>query len=65
MITDPAYKAKQEASKAVAAERAALPVVLRNFKKVYDAGIPVVLGTDSGGDGRSGRMGLRSTRSCS
>ncbi len=48
MITDPQYKAKQEASKMTAAERAALPVVLRNFKKVYDAGIPVALGTDSG-----------------
>ena len=48
MITDPAYKAKQDASKATAAERAAFPIVLNNFKKVYDAGIPVVLGTDSG-----------------
>jgi imidazolonepropionase-like amidohydrolase len=29
-------------------EEAALPIALKNIKKVYDAGIPVALGTDSG-----------------
>ncbi|WP_263382499.1 amidohydrolase family protein [Granulicella arctica] len=48
MITDPKYKETQNASKATAAERAALPIALKNLKKVYDAGIPVALGTDSG-----------------
>ncbi len=48
MITSPEYKAKVRASKVTAAETAALPIAMRNLKKVYDAGIPVAMGTDSG-----------------
>jgi imidazolonepropionase-like amidohydrolase len=43
-LTDPA----KPAGKAAIAERAALPIALRNAKKAYDAGILVALGTDSG-----------------
>ncbi len=48
MITSPEYKAKVQASKATAQEAAALPIAMRNLKKIYDAGILVALGTDSG-----------------
>jgi imidazolonepropionase-like amidohydrolase len=48
MITSPEYKAKTSASKVSAAEAAALPVAQRNLKKVYDSGLLVALGTDSG-----------------
>jgi imidazolonepropionase-like amidohydrolase len=48
MITSPEYKAKVRANKVTAQEQAALPVAMRNLKKLYDAGIPVSLGTDSG-----------------
>jgi imidazolonepropionase-like amidohydrolase len=48
MITSEKYKAAQQASKTVAIEKSALPIALKNVKKVYDAGIPVALGTDSG-----------------
>jgi imidazolonepropionase-like amidohydrolase len=48
MVTDPKYKAMQQQSKATAAEREALPMALKNFKKVYDGGVMVALGTDSG-----------------
>jgi hypothetical protein len=36
------------ADKKTAMEEAALPIALKNIKKVYDAGIPVAVGTDSG-----------------
>lgn len=48
MITSPAYKEKTRASKVTAQETAALPIAMRNLKKIYDAGILVALGTDSG-----------------
>ena len=48
MITSPKYKSDQQADKKAAIEKADLPIALRNVKKVYDAGIPVALGTDSG-----------------
>jgi imidazolonepropionase-like amidohydrolase len=48
MITSPQYKEKLRASKVTAAEKAALPVAQANLKKVFDAGIPVSMGTDSG-----------------
>lgn len=48
MIASPEYKAKTRASKASVKEAAALPVAMRNLKKIYDAGILVALGTDSG-----------------
>jgi imidazolonepropionase-like amidohydrolase len=48
MITSPDYKAKTRASKVAAQEAAALPIAMRNLKRIYDAGILVALGTDSG-----------------
>ena len=48
MITSPEYKAKVQANKVTAQEKAALPEAMRNLKKIYDAGILVSLGTDSG-----------------
>ncbi len=48
MITSPGYKAKTRANKVAALEAAALPVAMTNLKKIYDAGILVALGTDSG-----------------
>ena len=48
MITSSEYKQNLAKSKAAAMEKAALPIALKNLKKVYDAGIPVALGTDSG-----------------
>ena len=48
MITSEKYKTAQKASKTVAIEQTAFPIALKNVKKVYDAGISVALGTDSG-----------------
>ena len=48
MITDPKYKQMVARDKKTPLERAALPMALKNLKKVYDAGILVALGTDSG-----------------
>ena len=48
MITSPDYKAKTRESKAAKMEEDALPIAMRNLKKIYDAGILVALGTDSG-----------------
>ena len=48
MITSPEYKAKVQANKVTTQEKAALPEAMRNLKKIYDAGILVSLGTDSG-----------------
>ncbi|MGC1686113.1 MAG: amidohydrolase family protein [Candidatus Acidiferrales bacterium] len=48
MITSPAYKAKVQSDKVTAQEQAALPQAMHNLKKIYDAGILVTLGTDSG-----------------
>jgi imidazolonepropionase-like amidohydrolase len=48
MITSPEYKAKVQSNKVTAQEQAALPQAMSNLKKIYDAGILVSLGTDSG-----------------
>jgi len=48
MITSQQYKDSLKTSKPAAIERDALPMAMKNFKKVYDAGILVALGTDSG-----------------
>jgi imidazolonepropionase-like amidohydrolase len=48
MITSPDYKAKTRDSKVAKMEEKALPIAKRNLKKIYDAGILVALGTDSG-----------------
>jgi imidazolonepropionase-like amidohydrolase len=48
MITSPEYKAKTRESKMAKIEEEALPIAKRNLKKIYDAGILVALGTDSG-----------------
>jgi imidazolonepropionase-like amidohydrolase len=48
MITSPEYKAKTRESKMAKIEEEALPIAKRNLKKIYNAGILVALGTDSG-----------------
>jgi imidazolonepropionase-like amidohydrolase len=48
MITSPEYKTKVQSNKVTAQEEAALPQAMRNLKRIYDAGILVTLGTDSG-----------------
>jgi imidazolonepropionase-like amidohydrolase len=48
MITSPEYKAKVQSNKVTVQEQAALPQAMHNLKKIYDAGILVTLGTDSG-----------------
>jgi imidazolonepropionase-like amidohydrolase len=48
MITSPEYIAKVQSNKVTALEQAALPQAMRNLKKIYDAGILVAAGTDSG-----------------
>ncbi len=48
MIDSPEYKAKVRANKVTAQEEAALPTAMRNLKKIFNAGILVALGTDSG-----------------
>jgi imidazolonepropionase-like amidohydrolase len=47
-ITSADYMAKVRANKVTAQEEQALPMAMKNLKRVYDAGIPVALGTDSG-----------------
>ena len=47
MITSPQYKEKLR-TKTTSREEAALPIALRNLKKVFDAEILVSMGTDSG-----------------
>jgi imidazolonepropionase-like amidohydrolase len=48
MITSARYKLSIKEDKKTPAEIAALPIALKNLKKVYDAGVLVALGTDSG-----------------
>jgi imidazolonepropionase-like amidohydrolase len=48
MITSAQYKQSVKDDKKTRVEIAALPIALKNLKKVYDAGILVALGTDSG-----------------
>jgi len=48
MITSPAYKNKVSNDPGTPIEKAAEQTALKNLKKIYDAGIPVALGTDAG-----------------
>jgi imidazolonepropionase-like amidohydrolase len=48
MVTSPAYKQKVNNSPITADEERALPIAMQNAKKLFDAGILVALGTDSG-----------------
>jgi imidazolonepropionase-like amidohydrolase len=48
MITSHDYKAKTRDSNVAKMEEKALPMAKRNLKRIYDAGILVALGTDSG-----------------
>jgi imidazolonepropionase-like amidohydrolase len=45
---DPAFQEKMRGDKAGMWYRDHLPVAMRNLKKVEDAGVPVVMGTDTG-----------------
>lgn len=47
-IDDPAWRAKTEASKETAAARHSLEMNLKNLKPLYDAGVKIGFGTDSG-----------------
>jgi imidazolonepropionase-like amidohydrolase len=48
MITSPQYKQSIKTDKKTPAELAAKPIARKNIKKVFEAGILVALGTDSG-----------------
>ncbi len=48
MITSASYKEKIGKSSVTAQEKEALPKALANLLKIYQAGIPVALGTDAG-----------------
>jgi imidazolonepropionase-like amidohydrolase len=48
MITSPEYKTKLRANPVTQQEMAAAPIALKNLKRVYDAGVLVSMGTDSG-----------------
>ena len=48
MITSERYKQQVISDKKTPIETAALPIAMKNFKKLYDAGVLVALGTDSG-----------------
>ena len=48
MITSAAYKDKITKSAVTPQEKTALPTALRNLLKLYQAGIPIALGTDAG-----------------
>jgi imidazolonepropionase-like amidohydrolase len=48
MITSPQYKQSIKDDKKTPAELAAQPIEMKNLKKLFDAGIFVALGTDSG-----------------
>jgi imidazolonepropionase-like amidohydrolase len=45
---DPAFQEKMRGDKNGQWYKEHLPVAMRNLKKVYDAGVPVVMGTDTG-----------------
>lgn len=48
MISSAAYKNKVRQNPVAAEEKKALQTALINLKKIYDAGIPITLGTDAG-----------------
>jgi imidazolonepropionase-like amidohydrolase len=51
-VNDPAFQDKMRNDRAAAWYKEHLPVAMRNLKKVADAGVPVVMGTDTGPPGR-------------
>ena len=48
MITSAAYKDKISKSAVTPQEKAALPTALKNLLKLFQAGVPIALGTDAG-----------------
>jgi imidazolonepropionase-like amidohydrolase len=48
MITSPQYKQSIKDDKKTPVELAAQPIEMKNLKKLYDAGVLIALGTDSG-----------------
>jgi imidazolonepropionase-like amidohydrolase len=51
-VNDAAFQEKMRNDRAAAWYKEHLPVAMRNLKKVADAGVPVVMGTDTGPPGR-------------
>jgi imidazolonepropionase-like amidohydrolase len=51
-VNDAAFQEKMRNDRAAAWYKEHLPVAMRNLKKVSDAGVPVVMGTDTGPPGR-------------
>lgn len=51
-VSDPTRKAALRTDKAAQTYKAQLPVAVANLKRVFDAGIPVSMGTDTGPMGR-------------
>lgn len=47
-LREPARQEAMRKSRSAQAYKAALPVARRNLKKIADAGIPIIMGTDSG-----------------
>jgi imidazolonepropionase-like amidohydrolase len=47
-VEDPAFQEKMRNDPAGKWYKEHLPVAMRNMKKVFDAGVPIVMGTDSG-----------------
>jgi imidazolonepropionase-like amidohydrolase len=47
-VEDPAFQEKMRNDKGGQWYKEHLPVAMRNMKKVFDAGVPVVMGTDTG-----------------
>jgi homoserine O-acetyltransferase len=52
MVQEPARQASMKASASAQRYKAQLPVATRNLKTLFDAGVPVVMGTDTGPTGR-------------
>jgi homoserine O-acetyltransferase len=52
MVQEPARQASTKTSASAQRYKAQLPVARRNLKTVFDAGVPVVMGTDTGPTGR-------------
>jgi imidazolonepropionase-like amidohydrolase len=51
-VSTPEFQQRMASSKAAAGYRAALQVAKRNLKVLFDAGIPIAMGTDAGPAGR-------------
>lgn len=47
-VQDPAFIAKMQKDAGAQWYKEHLPIAMRNMKKVFDAGVPVVMGTDTG-----------------